>query len=74
MWWIGIIIGLALMVVAYLLMPKPKKQKPAAAADLEAPTAEAGRPIPVLWGSAVVKGVNILWYGEKSVAEYEVDA
>ena len=65
-WWIAIIIALALNVVAYLIMPKPKAAKPEAAKDLENPTAESGRPVPVLFGTVTVKGLNVLWYGDKS--------
>ena len=63
-WFVQLLIGLALNIVAYLIMPKPKQPKPEAAKDLENPTAEAGRPIPVVSGSITVKGLNILWFGE----------
>lgn len=71
-WFLSLLVGLALQVVAYLLMPKPKKQKSPAAADLENPTAEAGRPIPVVFGTITVKGLNIIWFGDKLVKEYKI--
>lgn len=64
-WFVQLLIGLALNIVAYLLMPKPKADQPPEAQDLEDPTAEAGRPVPVVFGTITVKGLNILWYGEK---------
>lgn len=70
---VSLLIGIALQVVGYLLMPKPKTPKPAAAQDLESPTAEAGRPIAVIFGTITVKGPNILWYGEKSKLEWEIE-
>lgn len=73
-WFVALLIGLALQVIGYLLTPKPKQQKPPAAADLEDPTAEAGRPIPVVFGTITVKGINILWYGDKLVNEYKIKA
>lgn len=75
-WWflIQLAIGVALMVVAYALAPKPKQAKPAASSDLEAPTAEAGRPIPVVFGSLEIKGSNVLWYGDKEKNDYKVKA
>ena len=73
-WFIPLLITLALQIVAYILMPKPKAPKPEAAKDLENPSAEAGRPIPVVFGTATVKGVNILWFGEKSIRTYKVKA
>lgn len=71
-WFIPLLIGIALQVVGYLLMPKPKSPKPPAAQDLEDPTAEAGRPIPVVFGTITVKGINVLWFGNKLVREYKI--
>lgn len=65
-WFIPLLIGLALNIIAYLIMPKPKAPKPEAAKDGENPVAEAGKPLPVLSGSLTIKELNILWYGEKS--------
>jgi hypothetical protein len=73
-WFIGLLIGLALSVVAYLIMPKPKMAKPEAAKDMENPTADAGRPVPVVFGTVTVKGLNVLWFGEKSTVSREINA
>lgn len=73
-WFIPFLIGIAINVVAYLIMPKPKAPKPAAATDLDDPTAEAGRPIPVPFGTITIKGSNLLWFGEKSLRQYEKSA
>lgn len=70
---IQVAIGLAIAAVGYVLMPKPKKAKPPEAQDLQDPTADAGRPIPVVFGTMDVKGVNILWYGDKDIYQYEVN-
>lgn len=71
---VQIAIGLAIAAVGFILTPQPKRTKPPEAQDLEAPTAEAGRPIPVVFGSITVRGANILWYGDKDVYQYEQDA
>lgn len=68
-----IAIGLVMSVIAYALMPKPKKPKPPAVKDMEGPTADAGRPIPVVFGSVEVQGLNVLWYGDKKKDEGEVE-
>jgi hypothetical protein len=73
-WVIQLLVSVVLMVVAYVIMPKPKQPKPEAAKDFEAPTADAGRPIPVVFGTVTVKGINCLWYGDKRVREYKVKA
>lgn len=64
-------VTVTLMVIAYIIMPKPKPQKPEVR-DLQNPTADAGRPIPVVFGTKTVKGVNVLWYGEKTTHQYKV--
>jgi hypothetical protein len=70
---INLAISVALMAVAYLIMPKPKQPKPEIR-DLENPTADAGRPIPKIFGTKTIKGVNVLWYGEKTTRQYKVKA
>lgn len=73
-WWITLLIGLALSVVASLLAPKPKKPKPPAITPFEDPTSEAGKPVPVVFGTDIVRDPNILWFGEKRSRSYEVKA
>ena len=70
--WVAIIAALVFTVVAYAITPKPKAAKPPAAADMEDPTADAGRPIPVVFGTITVKGLNVLWSGEKLVRTKQV--
>lgn len=75
-WWflIQIVIAVALAVISYALTPKPKKQQPQATRDSDDPTAQAGRPIPVVFGTINVKGGNILYFTDKGKVEYEVPA
>lgn len=74
-WWlVQLVIAVAMLVISYALMPRPKRNKPPASRDLENPTAEAGRPIPVVFGTLTVKSANILWYGEKRKVDYKVRA
>jgi hypothetical protein len=73
-WWILLAAVAVSVAVSILLRPKVKTPKPEAAKDMENPTAEAGRPIPVVFGTITVKGVNVLWYGDKSRRTYKVKA
>jgi len=41
--------------------PEPK---PASLSDVDAPTAEEGRPIPVVFGTVLLRGANVVWYGD----------
>ncbi len=68
---IQLAVGLALNVIGYLLMPKPKQPKPPALKDLEGPTAEAGRPIPVVMGSMTIVGLNNLGDWDKQIRTRE---
>ena len=69
---IPLIIALALMVVSYLLMPKPKSE-PAHFDQMDDPTAEAGKPIPVAFGTIRVKSMNILDYKDKHYRVRTID-
>lgn len=63
---IQLAIAIALSVASFLLAPRPKGPKPPEVKDLESPTAESGRPIPVTFGTTLIESPNILWYGDKS--------
>ncbi len=64
----NILIGLAFMIIGYMLMPKPKVQRPEVTV-MDDPTAEAGRTIPVLFGDRMITDPNFLWWGEKTYIE-----
>ena len=71
---IQIAIAVVIALVAYALMPKPKSRTADMARDLEMPTAEAGRPVPVVFGNGTLKSPNTLWYGEPNTVTVEIDA
>jgi len=63
MWWY-----VALFIVSYAVVyatrPKIQPQKPAGIDEFQVPTAEAGREIPVLFGTKDLNGPNVVWYGD----------
>lgn len=61
MWWYIVVFVVALL-VAYATMPKPENN--AKVGTVEAPTAEEGRDIPVLFGTREIKSANVVWYGD----------
>lgn len=71
---VQLVIAVALLIISYLLAPKPKAPQPNATKDFEAPTAEAGRPVPVVFGTKTVKGANILWWGDKRILSHKISA
>lgn len=62
------LISVALQVVGYLLAPRPRQPDPPSAEDIQAPTSEAGRPIPILWGDTRIKGPNVGTFTDKSTS------
>ena len=62
MWYLVVIVVAALVSVA--LAPKPPEPKPASLSDVDAPTAEEGRPSPVVFGTVLLRGANVVWYGD----------
>lgn len=69
----NIFVQIGLMVVAsiiqYALAPKPPTPKPASIDDVDAPVAEEGKPIPVVFGTVTLRAPNVLWFGDfRSVA------
>lgn len=73
-WLIALAIAVAVNIISYVIAPKPKGPKPEAVQEGENPTASAGKPIPVVFGTVMVKEVNVLWYGDKSTHTTEVKA
>ena len=50
--------------VAFAMQPKPIQPPPPSLDDMQIPTAEPGRPIPVIFGTRLVKAPNVVWYGD----------
>jgi hypothetical protein len=66
-----IVITVASMVVAEIIRPKQKYDPPPAAGleDFTVPTAEEGRPIPVLYGTVKLEGPNVVWWDEPNAVD-----
>jgi len=50
--------------IALLFRPKTPDVDPASHDLNSIPTAGADRPIPVAFGTVVIKGANVVWYGD----------
>lgn len=59
-----LIIFIIALAVAIACQPKPSDPAPASFSDINAPTAEPGRAIPVVFGTVLVKCPNVVWYGD----------
>lgn len=62
--WVQLAILIVSALISYALAPKPPVPKPASLQDFDAPTAEEGRPVPVIFGTVWMRGPNVLWYGD----------
>lgn len=62
-----------MLIGGYLLAAKAKQPKPPSLSDFPEPTTEAGRPIPKLFGSMTISGMNVLWYGDRKIREREME-
>lgn len=67
---IELLIALVMMVVSYAisytLMPRPERND-AVAGSLDVPTAEAGKNIPVIFGTILIKDTNVIDYFDPQV-------
>lgn len=59
------LVKLAIMVaLSYALAPKASSPKKATLEDFNFPTAEEGRPYPILFGTRRITGSNVTWFGD----------
>ncbi len=67
--WNFIITWVVTTVLSALLAPRPKVQdaKPGQIGNQEIPIASQDAPIPVLFGTRVIAGPNVVWYGDIQV-------
>lgn len=63
MFW-NIVIGILSYAIQLALTPKPPNAKAKTLDDFQAPTAEEGREIPVVFGTADIASPNVTWYGD----------
>lgn len=63
MWVYVVVWAIALVVAVQAVTPKPQNAKAATLDELDVPVAEEGLVIPVLFGTRVLKGPNVVWYG-----------
>lgn len=68
----SIIISVILSAISYALQPTPKTPKgrpPFGLGEFDFPTAQEGRPIPVIFGKRFIEGPNVTWSANLRVVE-----
>ena len=66
--WTQILYYFITLAISIALAPKPRAPKAAALEDFDFPTAQEGRPIPVVFGEVDITGANVVWYGDLQVS------
>lgn len=61
--WFPFWLFIASTVVSVLLQKRPQDAKKAGESDFQVPTAEENRSIPVIFGTVIQKGPNVVWWG-----------
>jgi hypothetical protein len=69
-----VIYAIVMLAISYALRPKPPTPKPATLSELDIPTAEQGRPVPVVFGTIRVRSPNVIWYGNMGVTKIKGDS
>lgn len=67
---IAVVLTAISALIQHFLTPRPDTQsaKPPTTGAFNFPTAQEGRPIPVIFGTAKVVGPNVIWYGDFAYA------
>ena len=66
MWWYLAAVAL-FTAYTYSRIPKPEGLPRPGINDIKAPTSEAGREIPKLYGTRVIESPMVLWWGDVKV-------
>jgi len=64
--WVQLVLLIVSAIVSAMLAPKPEEPKKPSLGDIEVPTADEDRVIPVIFGKVRIKGPNVVWYGDLS--------
>lgn len=62
--WAYFIVMAIVSIACYAMTPTATTQVTAVTENLDIPTADVGAPIPVVFGTYIVKSANIVWYGD----------
>ena len=72
--WLNLALLALSVAISVSLAPKPPARRPQSLSEGDIPTAEEGRPIPVVFGTYTIKSSNIVWYGDIRYSEVTTKA
>ena len=64
--WLTLALWAGSFVIGQLLRPKVQKPSASGISDVDIPTATEARPVPIGYGTFLVKAPNVLWFGDRS--------
>jgi len=62
------------LIITMLFSDSPDAPEAATLEDFDAPVVGQGDPYAVIFGTFLVKGANVLWYGDLRTTEVKTDA
>ena len=69
-----LLLSAALAFLSYILAPRPEGPNAHSIGDIDVPTADPNKEIPVIWGTGWVKDPNVVWYGDLGTSPIESDS
>src|SRR6266496_1391722 len=72
--WLLALLYIATTALSALLAKRPQGPKPSSLGDFNAPTATEDRPIPIPFGTVLLSGPNVVWYGSLSSTKVKKSA
>jgi hypothetical protein len=71
--WIAYVVAAIIIILAYLLMPKPRNNFdqaiPPSKSDVTVPTVSESKMIPIVFGTVWLNEPNVVWYGDIIITE-----
>lgn len=64
-----LVVSVGMQIAGYMLTGRPEKPKKPFLSDFKDPTTDSSRPVPAVFGTVMVSGLNILWKGDKDIKE-----
>lgn len=71
--WVQVAFLVVSLVLSYMLAPKPDTPDPAKLEDLDVPTADPARKVPVVFGTVWIQDPNVVWYGDLDTEKIKSD-
>ena len=58
---------IVMSIITFLLTPKPKIEKLKPETEITAPETEVGKPLPVIFGTVILRNANVVWFGNLKI-------